>query len=67
MRAEIRQRDENFVPRVVAVTVGSTVDFPNDDPIYHNVFSLVAHQDVRPRTLSEGQEPRRAFRQGRAS
>src|SRR5882672_6317752 len=40
MRAEIRQRGENFVPRVVAVTVGSTVDFPNDDPIYHNVFSL---------------------------
>src|SRR5882672_10229281 len=40
MRAEIRQRGENFVPRVIAVTVGSTVDFPNDDPIYHNVFSL---------------------------
>jgi plastocyanin len=40
MRAEIRQRNENFVPRVVAVTVGSTVDFPNDDSIYHNVFSL---------------------------
>ena len=27
IRAEIRQRGENFVPRVVAVTVGSTVDF----------------------------------------
>ena len=40
MRAEIRQRNENFVPRVVAVTVGSVVEFPNDDPIYHNVFSL---------------------------
>jgi plastocyanin len=40
MHSEIRQRNENFVPRVVAVTVGSTVDFPNDDPIYHNVFSL---------------------------
>ena len=40
MHAEIRQRDENFVPRVVAVTVGSEVGFPNDDPIYHNVFSL---------------------------
>jgi plastocyanin len=39
-RVEIRQRDESFVPRVVAVPVGSTVDFPNDDPIYHNVFSL---------------------------
>jgi plastocyanin len=36
----IRQRGENFLPRVVAVPVGSVVDFPNDDPIYHNVFSL---------------------------
>src|SRR2546425_13134367 len=33
MHAEIRQRDENFVPRVIAVTVGSQVEFPNDDPI----------------------------------
>jgi plastocyanin len=37
---EIRQQDENFIPRVVAVPVGSVVDFPNGDPIYHNVFSL---------------------------
>ena len=57
MRAEIRQRNENFVPHVVAVTVGSQVDFPNDDPIYHNVFSLSRAQDLRPRALSEGQEP----------
>jgi plastocyanin len=40
MRTAIHQRDETFVPRVVAVTVGSDVDFPNDDTIYHNVFSL---------------------------
>jgi hypothetical protein len=32
--------NETFTPRVVAVTVGSEVEFPNDDPIYHNVFSL---------------------------
>src|SRR4051794_35819967 len=38
VRVEIRQHDEAFVPRVVAVPVNSTVDFPNDDPIYHNVF-----------------------------
>lgn len=37
---EIRQRDEMFLPRVVAVPVGSEVSFPNDDRIYHNVFSL---------------------------
>jgi plastocyanin len=39
-RARLDQRNERFVPRVVAVTVGSTVDFPNNDRTYHNVFSL---------------------------
>ena len=34
------QKDKAFIPRVVAVPVGSTVDFRNDDPYYHNVFSL---------------------------
>ena len=40
MRAKIAQKDEQFVPQVTVVTVGSTVDFPNDDPFFHNVFSL---------------------------
>ena len=53
MHAEIRQRNENFVPRVVAVTIGSTVDFPNDDPIYHNVFSL-----SRTKTFDLGRFPK---------
>ena len=52
MRAEIHQRNENFVPRVVAVTVASTVEFPNDDPIYHNVFSL-----SRTKTFDLGRFP----------
>jgi plastocyanin len=38
--ATITQKDEAFVPRVVAITRGSTVDFPNFDPYFHNVFSL---------------------------
>ena len=38
--ATIVQKDEAFVPRVVAITRGSTVDFPNSDPFFHNVFSL---------------------------
>jgi plastocyanin len=40
MNATITQRDEAFVPRVVAITKGSTIDFPNADPFFHNVFSL---------------------------
>jgi len=39
-RASIAQRDESFVPRVIAITRGSSVEFPNFDPYFHNVFSL---------------------------
>jgi plastocyanin len=52
-RAVIHQHDETFVPRVVAVTLGSEVDFPNDDPIYHNVFSL-----SRAKNFNLGRYPR---------
>ncbi len=39
-RATMDQRNETFVPHVLAITVGTTVDFPNSDNMYHNVFSL---------------------------
>ena len=39
-RVELHQQNETFVPHVLAITKGSTVDFPNDDPFFHNVFSL---------------------------
>jgi plastocyanin len=38
--AVMNQRNETFVPHVLAITTGTTVDFPNSDRIYHNVFSL---------------------------
>jgi len=41
-RARMDQRGEQFVPRLLAITVGSTVDFPNSDLTFHNVFSLSA-------------------------
>ena len=34
------QRNETFVPHVLAITTGTTVEFPNSDRFYHNVFSL---------------------------
>src|SRR5690349_8277798 len=39
-RGTIAQRDERFVPHVRAVTRGGTIDFPNDDDVFHNVYSL---------------------------
>ena len=35
---QIDQRDLQFVPRVVAVSPGSSVVFPNSDAVMHNVF-----------------------------
>jgi len=37
---KMTQRDKTFVPHVLAVPVGSTVEFPNVDAVFHNVFSL---------------------------
>lgn len=39
-RALMDQRDEAFVPHVLAVAAGTAVAFPNSDETYHNVFSL---------------------------
>lgn len=39
-RAVMDQRGERFIPHVLAITTGTTVDFPNSDRIYHSVFSL---------------------------
>lgn len=38
--ALLNQRDESFEPRVLPVVQGQSVRFPNQDPIYHNVFSV---------------------------
>jgi plastocyanin len=40
------QRGEQFTPHVLAVMQGATIDFPNADDVFHNVFSLSA-----PRTF----------------
>ena len=36
----LAQKNQAFSTRVLACVVGSTVDFPNQDPIFHNVFSV---------------------------
>jgi plastocyanin len=44
-RARMDQRDERFVPHVLAIVAGTWVDFPNGDTTYHNVFSLSKGND----------------------
>jgi plastocyanin len=37
--AEMLQKNKTFSPHVLAITLGTTVDFPNRDFIFHNAFS----------------------------
>ena len=39
-RVELKQQGQRFEPQLVAIPIGSSVSFPNADPIFHNVFSL---------------------------
>jgi plastocyanin len=40
VNATLNQTGQKFEPEMLVVPVGSTVSFPNSDPIFHNVFSL---------------------------
>ncbi len=37
--ALIDQKGKKFLPHVLAVPVGTTVEFPNSDTVFHNVFA----------------------------
>jgi plastocyanin len=37
---QIQQIDRRFLPDLLVVPVGSTISFPNMDPIFHNIYSL---------------------------
>jgi hypothetical protein len=36
----LMQKNRTFIPHLLVIPVGSVVRFPNEDPFYHNVFSL---------------------------
>ncbi len=39
-RPRLVQKNKSFEPHVLVVPVGASVEFPNRDPFFHNVFSL---------------------------
>ncbi len=39
-RAQMKSSSKRFEPHILAVPKNATVEFPNADPIYHNVFSV---------------------------
>jgi plastocyanin len=51
--AEIVQQNRRFVPDTLWIPAGSTVSFPNLDPIFHNVFSL-----SKPKEFDLGNYPK---------
>jgi len=38
--ARLVQKNKQFFPHLLAITVGTTVEFPNGDPFFHDVFSI---------------------------
>jgi len=40
--AQMAQKNIDFVPRLLPIQVGTTVEFPNQDPMYHSIFSFSA-------------------------
>lgn len=51
--ATLEQKGRQFLPDLLVVPVGSTVSFPNLDPIFHNVFSL-----SKPKEFDLGNYPK---------
>lgn len=61
-RFRILQKGKRFLPQVLVVPVGSVVDFPNLDPILHNVFSLFEGRRFDLGLYEEGSSKSVAFR-----
>lgn len=60
-RVRMVQQDEAFLPRVIAITRGSVVEFPDSDPFFHNVFSLSRSATFDPGRFPRGEARARTF------
>ncbi len=60
-RFMLTQKNKTFQPHVLAVPAGSTISFPNDDEIFHNVFSLAGPQPFDLGLYRAGQTRERTF------
>ncbi len=60
-RFTLRQKNKTFAPRLLGLPVGSSVEFPNDDSIFHNVFSLSGPQPFDLGLYRGGESQSRTF------
>ena len=58
---EMATKNKQFQPRSMAVPVGAMVNFPNLDPIYHNLFSVSAPNQFDLGLYKGGERKKRAF------
>jgi plastocyanin len=59
----LAQRQKTFQPGILGVPAGSTVDFPNQDAIFHNVFSLSSPSPFDLGLYRAGASKSRIFRE----
>ena len=59
---QLRQRGARFEPPFLAVSVGQVVELPNDDVIYHNVFSYSAPNEFDLGLYAAGESRELRFR-----
>lgn len=60
-RFRMEQKNKHFIPHVMAIPVGAAVDFPNRDPIFHNVFSNYSGQTFDLVLYPPGTSKRQVF------
>jgi plastocyanin len=61
-RPELRQHDAQFSPGFLAVAAGASVAMPNDDDIFHNVFSFSSPNQFDLGLYPSGESRKVAFR-----
>src|SRR5436190_3026131 len=58
----VTQRSKTFIPHVLVVPVGSKVSFRNEDPVFHNVFSLSKPNDFDAGLYKQGATYEQTFK-----
>jgi plastocyanin len=60
--AQMLQKGKKFVPHILAIPAGTTVEFPNFDPIFHNAFSNFSGQPFDTGLYAPGTSQRVLFK-----
>lgn len=60
--AKMLQKGKRFIPHILAIPVGTTVEFPNLDPIFHNAFSNFSGQPFDTGLYPPGTSQKVTFR-----